>query len=296
MRVLDDDDVRTFFADVFDLQRTGDPAGQKAVYSCRRPDGAMCALKLVKLPLIVDEETETDHNETVGRMRREIEILSSIDSPYVTRLADPHGGLLLCEIAGQPCAYYFERLINGRSVASLTSGGSVLQADEVARLGTHVTRAISEFWSRGKVHRDVKPANIMRDDHAGVFVLLDAGYALDLDGPSLTQVLGIAGTLPYLSPERLDLGQKRKLDFRSDLYSLGVVMYEALSGRHPYIGAGMSQEDQLRAIAHAPAALPGTIAVGSERVWEVVLRLLEKQAHARYRSCELVADELSQIH
>jgi serine/threonine protein kinase len=114
-------------------------------------------------------------------------------------------------------------------------------------------------------------------------------------GPSLTRVFGIPGTLPYLSPERLDLSQKRALDFRSDLYSLGVVMYEALAGRHPYVAPGMSQDDQLRAIREVVAELPDLVEPGSESLWAVVLRLLEKHPHARYRSCEVVMEELGKL-
>jgi serine/threonine protein kinase len=292
---VNDSDVSAFFQDLSALQRMGDPAGQKLVYSCRRHDGIACALKLVELPLIMDEDTDAAYHESVARMQREVDILASIDSPYVARLVPRSGDLRLCEIAGRPCAYYLEELIDGPSVARLTAGGAVLEPEEVARLGTHVATAIAAFWAHRTVHRDVKPANIMRDDTASVFVLLDAGYALDLTGPSLTRLLGIAGTLPYLSPERLDLSQKRKLDFRSDLYSLGVVMYETLAGRHPYIAPGMSQDDQLRAIQDVVVERPDPVAPNSDSVWTVVLRLLEKQPHARYRSCEIVIEELGQM-
>ena len=292
---MDDNEVRAFFPTLSDLAPIGDPAGQKVVYGCRLADGRRCVLKLVQLPAPLDEDSEAEYNEAVARMRREIEILSSIHSPHVTRVADPSEGLQLCEIASQQCAYYFENLVDGPSVAALLAGGTSLTAEDVARLGVHVALAINEFWARGTVHRDVKPANIMREDATRTYVLLDAGYALDLTGPSLTRVAGIAGTLPYFSPERLDLGQKRQLDFRSDLYSLGIVMYEALSGRHPYITHGMGQDAQLQAVAHVASVKPAVVATGSEQLWKVVLRLLEKQPHARYRSCQLVVDELSPL-
>lgn len=293
--VTEDAEIRAHFNDLDQVAPLGDPAGQKVVYSCRLPDGTLCALKLVRLPLPETEETDAELNELVARMRREIEILASIESPYVTRLAEPETGLRLCTIAGRPYAYYFEMLIDGESVASLLANGLVLPPLAVAQIGLNMAFAIAEFWSRGTVHRDVKPANVMRDTKANTYVLLDAGYALDLAGPSLTRVAGIPGTLPYLAPERLDLGRKRQLDFRSDLYSLGVVMYEGLSGHHPYITSGMSQDGQLQAIAGCPSLRPTMVAEGSEHLWAVVLRLLEKHPHARYRSCQSLADELGQF-
>lgn len=286
-------DLAAEFTQLNGVMPLGDPAGQKLVFRCVLPGGAPGVLKLVRLPSVGSEDDEAELNELVARMRREIEILASIDSPYVARVLEPEMGVRECIIDDTTYAYYFEVLIDGESVAQVLANG-VLPPAEVVRLGLNVTSAIGEFWSCDAVHRDVKPANVMRESASGRYVLLDAGYALDLTGPSLTRVAGIPGTLPYLAPERLDLARKRQLDFRSDLYSLGVVMYEAVVGSHPYIVAGMTQEAQLQAIANTAATQPSIIPQGLDRLWPVVLRLLEKRPHARYKSCQSLSDALAQ--
>jgi len=288
--------IRSFFDELKDVVPLGDPAGQKAVFGCVLADGRQGVLKLVELPTITNEDTEAAYNEAAGRLRRETAILASIKSPYVTRLAFPEHALEIANIDGCECAYYFEERIEGPSLEGMISGGVVLDPSLVARMGAHVACGIDEFWTRDVVHRDVKPANIMHNDQTDVFVLLDAGYALDLNGPSYTRVLAVVGTLPYFSPEQLDLANKRRLDFRSDLYALGVVMYVALAGEHPYLKAGMGQDDQLHAIVNCLPSPPRAPAAGSEPLWEIVLRLLEKQPHARYRSCELVAEMLDVLY
>lgn len=287
--------VREHFTDLSAIDPLGDPAGQKAVYAATLADGTLAVLKIVELPVVIDEDTEAAYNEAVGRLRREISILSAIDSPHVTKLALAEHDLRLTTVDGVDCAYYLERRIGGPSVEQMLAAHTVLSPQTVARLGSHVARGIQEFWSRDKVHRDIKPANIMHDEDAGVFVLLDAGYALDLNAQSYTRVYGIVGTLPYFSPEQLNLADKRKLDFRSDLYALGVVMYCALAGAHPYLFPGMSQDQQFEAIATARPVAP-IIEPGSEPLWEIVLRLLEKQPHARYKSCEMVDGMLNELY
>ena len=288
--------VRSFFKDLKNIAPLGDPAGQKTVFACDLPDGRSGVLKLVALPEVTDEDSEAAYSEAVGRLRREITILASIDSPYVTRLAYPACDLETATIDACNCAYFFEERIPGPSVEGMIGGGTPLDSRVVARLGAHISHGIKEFWSRGQVHRDVKPANIMHNEASDLFVLLDAGYALDLNAPSYTRLLGVVGTVPFLSPEQLDLANKRSLDFRADLYALGLVMYVALTCRHPYIAAGMNQDQQLQAIVGSRPTIPDNPPAESVPLWEIILRLLEKQPHARYRSCDLVAGMLDGLY
>lgn len=149
-------------------------------------------------------------------------------------------------------------------------------------MGRDAGCAIERLRVLRKVHRDVKPANIMRRYRTGEYVLIDPGYALDMSGPSLTRALAIPGTLAYMSPEQTIIDLKRVLDFRSDLYSLGVVMYEALTGVHPYCAPTMSEQDILQAIRTAqPVEIPG-LAVGFDGMWPPILRLLKKRPHQRF--------------
>ena len=122
------------------------------------------------------------------------------------------------------------------------------------------------------------------DARRGVFVLIDPGMALDLADRSLTKVGYVVGTVPYLSPDQLN-GPKRDLDFRSDLYSLGICAYEAVTGQHPYVKPGMALSNSLMTTLNTkPAPIRSFCAGISPAVEELILRMLEKEPHLRFRT------------
>ena len=136
----------------------------------------------------------------------------------------------------------------------------------------------------------------MRRNSDGSFVLLDMGLVFDLEDRSLTPYGFMVGTPRYFSPEQLDLGRKRQMDFRSDLFSLGVVLYEAGTSYHPFYSEHFADSDLFhRILSHYPdppmdhrSDLPGSLN-------EVVMRLLGKEPHLRYRSCEYLTVLLRSI-
>src|SRR5690349_21997282 len=111
--------------------------------------------------------------------------------------------------------------------------GRPLPLHDIDRLFTQLAEALSYAHSRGIIHRDLKPANVLIDSHGHVF-LTDFGIAklLESASPRLTQTDAIMGTPAYISPEQ---AAARGVDQRSDIYSLGVILYEMVAGRVPYV-------------------------------------------------------------
>jgi serine/threonine protein kinase len=218
-----------------------------------------------------------------------VAILAEASIPQIVRLGPV--GITEGEVCKQKVLFYTEEWVEGRDLSTILRESGPLPVAEVARMGIELCRAIEWLWEHHTIHRDIKPGNVMRRPD-GSFVLLDMGLALDLEQPSITTPGLTVGTLPYLSPEQLDAPKKRTMDFRSDLYSLGVTMYEASTGVHPYFRPGMSQTDTItRILTEKPKPpvdlnplLPGDLST-------IIMRLLAKSPYLRYRNCaRFVAD------
>jgi serine/threonine protein kinase len=176
-----------------DLVGTG---GQKVVFRVNI-GGHPYALKFVLLPEEIDSE-EGQFPDVAARAKREVEIMRDCISPYIVKLGPI--GLEFCDIAGQKLLYFSEEFIDGHNLKDILTAGARLQPADVVTLGTQITSAIQELWSLGKIHRDIKPGNIMKR-LGGDYVLLDAGLAFDVVGESLSAGF-LVGTPPYFSPEQ----------------------------------------------------------------------------------------------
>ncbi|MEM7249669.1 MAG: serine/threonine-protein kinase [Acidobacteriota bacterium] len=184
-------------------------------------------------------------------------------------------------VDGRPIREHAEALELGSSERV----GLILQACE----------AVSHAHSKGIVHRDLKPDNILVD-HSGRVRVLDFGVARAMTEPEatttkLTMVGDIVGTLSYMSPEQA-CGHSDQVDERSDLYSLGVVAYELLSGRLPHDVRGLSLADALGRIRDLEAEpLPSIDGRKREDLDVIIAKALEKDPERRYPSVsELAAD------
>jgi hypothetical protein len=130
-------------------------------------------------------------------------------------------------------------LIRGENLKALIQERGRLPYTEVLRIGREVAMALDHVHRLGRVHRDVKPANILVEEDTGRAVVTDFGIAKDLSGTgdeTLTGTLEVVGTLNYASPEQLG-GDKEFIDRRTDIYALGAVLFEMYSGKH-YGGIG----------------------------------------------------------
>ena len=254
------------------------PGGQKQVWEATY-NGVRYALKLI-----------CSAPEAIERARREIDIMRQCDCPHLVRMGplDLHD----ISIGGQAFVYYLEEFEDGTPVDMLTKPMRLL---DCKTLGLHLARAISALWERRYVHRDIKPSNIILRTGGQLFVLLDAGLALDLTGPSLTRGGGVVGTQLYWCPDQIRL-TKRQLDFRTDLYAVGLCMYECLTGVHPLWNARVDRTDLIDNILNLvplpPAEFRAEIPL---RLQEVVLRLLEKEPHLRYSRIAHFVTELEAV-
>jgi serine/threonine-protein kinase len=159
----------------------------------------------------------------LARFTREAKAAAAIDNPGVVTVYDAG--------ADGPTRFIVMEYVEGYSLAEILREEHPLDADRAVRIAEQVAGALSAAHVAGIIHRDVKPGNIMVAPDRSVKVL-DFGIARALDGDTLTQTATVLGTSAYMSPEQA-LGQP--VDARSDIYSLGCVLYEMLTGEPPFV-------------------------------------------------------------
>ena len=159
----------------------------------------------------------------------------------------------------------------------------------VAQLGVQVAEALDHAHTRGILHRDIKPANLLLDDQGQLWVT-DFGLAQVQGNPCLTLTGDVLGTLRYMSPEQA-LAKRVVIDGRTDIYSLGVTLYELLTLR-PAID-GQDRQEILRKIAQEEPAPPRKLNPAVPRDLEtIVLKAMAKEPSGRYATARELADEL----
>jgi len=219
------------------------------------------------------------------RFFREAKAIAKLAHPAIVTLYD-------FGVEDDGTAYMVMELVRGQTLADAMAGGS-LDSSELVGICLEVLEALEAAHAEELVHRDLKPENIMLLDepsrHHSAKVL-DFGLAKlapgDTDGGRLTKTGAAFGTPLYMAPEQAIGGET---DARSDLYSLGVILYEGLAGRPPF------DTDQPLLLMHAHVSspvpeLPGHVAPG---LADVVLRALAKPKEDRYQSAEAMAEALT---
>lgn len=175
--------------------------------------------------------------------------------------------------------YFAMKFVRGPSLAAILRQSARLGPGAIKCLLTEVGSALGYAGSRGVVHRDIKPENILRDEESGRFIVTDFGIARSADKSQLTETGMTVGTPRYMSPEQ---ASGKPLDGRSDIYSLGVVAYECLTGRPPF------DEGESMAVlyAHVNTPLPRpALTTGDERaLYAIVERMLAKDPDKRPRT------------
>ncbi len=162
----------------------------------------------------------------------------------------------------------------------------------VANLGIQAAGALEHAHQVGIVHRDIKPSNLMVDAHGHLWVT-DFGLAMTQADPNLTMTGDILGTLRYMSPEQV-AGRRRVLDHRTDIYSLGTTLYEALT-LEPAFGE-TDRQRLMREIAEEDPRPPGRINKAIPKDLEtIVLRAMAKEPGSRYATAQELADDLQRF-
>jgi hypothetical protein len=190
------------------------------------------------------------------------------------------------EIDGRP--YITMELVEGISVLTLMQRVKILPPDVATIVGLKLARALEYVHLRGVIHRDLKPSNVLISLR-GEVKLTDFGIAKDLFEE--TDGLGVVGTPAYMSPEQV-LGDK--LDFRSDLFSFGILLYELLTGRRPF------EEEPARTVMQKirldrytpPRRIRPEVPATLERI---LGRCLEKNPAHRYPSTGMLSDDLGEL-
>ncbi|WP_224241297.1 protein kinase domain-containing protein [Hyalangium gracile] len=215
--------------------------GMGTVYRARDTlVGDVVALKMLEL----EAEQRADLLE---RFRREVRLARRISHPHVARTHDlgEHGGHLFLTM----------EYVEGEDLQSLLVRERALGAVRAARIALAVCEGLAAAHAAGVVHRDLKPANVLVEK-GGRVVLTDFGIARAMAGESASRTQGMVGTPMYMSPEQLEGGE---VEARSDLYAVGLLLYEMLTGEAPFTG------DSPMAVAFArlrqpppdPAGRPG---------------------------------------
>ena len=214
--------------------------GQAMVYLAERAaDGVSVALK------VLDRRARQDH-VYLERLKREYRVLAAIDHPYVAKIYDQ-------DFDGE-LAYIAMEFVPAGTLAGRIRDG--FEARDALRLVGQIARALEAIHAAGIVHRDLKPANILfRAD--GRPVIVDFGLAKDLGANSTLTIAGqFLATPRYMSPEQC---LNQPVDGRSDLYSLGVIFYEMLTGLRLYESANPASVVNMHVNAPVPR-LPAHLA------------------------------------
>jgi serine/threonine protein kinase len=183
--------------------------------------------------------------------------------------------------------YIAMEFVEGKSLKELINAVKFVPHDIALAIAYEICRGIEHAHQKGVVHRDIKPANILIDND-GHLKITDFGLAQAQDLTSITVTGAIVGTPAYMSPEQ---AAGKRIDTRSDLFSLGVVLYEMITGSKPF--QGESYSSVIHAILTIPAPKPTDVnPTVSEEISNILQRMLQTDADKRYQNVSQVSDDI----
>lgn len=258
--------------------------GMGIVYRCRQHHPPRDVAVKVMQPGILSAEA-------LERFRLEAEALGRLQDPGIAQIYE--AGEADLGTGNQP--YFVMELIRGLPLDAHAAANN-LDEDARIRLLVKVCRAVEHAHRRGVIHRDLKPANILVDEN-GQPKILDFGVARltddQLDNPkTLRSIDGFLGSLPYASPQQATAKQGDG-DARWDVYALGVIAYELLTGRRPHEIENRSLVEFIQAVSETPAPRLSTCGKRYSKDLEIVIaKALEIEANRRYQTISQLADDL----
>jgi serine/threonine protein kinase len=247
--------------------------GMATVYRARDPIAERdVAIKVLPPEMMHDPQFKV-------RFEREAKVIARLEHPAIVPVYD------FGEDQGLP--YFVMRYMTGGSLSDRLKAGS-LTISEVYRLFARVAPALDSAHAKGIVHRDLKPGNILFDDYGEPYIS-DFGIAKITE--SSGGMTGIVGTPAYMSPEQ---AQGETVDGRSDIYGLGVILFEALTGRQPYFG----DTPMSVVVKHITDPVPHILDVRSDLplgIEKIIGKALAKDKNERFATCQALADALGSV-
>ena len=270
------DQPKRVLADRYELEAVLGQGGMARVFKARdRVLNRAVAVKVLSPQFAGDEQF-------VARFRREAQAAAALNHPNIVSVFDT---------GSQGDVHYIVmEYVEGRTLGEAIRQEGPLLPERATEIAEAVAAALAAAHEAGLVHRDIKPGNIMITREGEVKVM-DFGIARTSTGDNLTQTASILGTASYLSPEQ---AQGEPVDSRSDIYSMGCVLYEMLTSRAPFKG------DSPVAIAYKhvrenpvpPSRLNGDVSSALEAV---VMKCMAKNPANRYQTAEELREDLERV-
>ena len=269
--------VRQAFTGRYDVEREIGRGGNARIFLAKDPTGGPVALKILHPELLVSVAAD--------RFLREIKLASRLNHPHIARLLD----------SGEQdwLVYYVMSYAGGPTLREHLDGSRQLSLPETLRLAGDLLDALDHAHSQGIIHRDVKPANVVLSSEGAI--LLDFGIARAVIASGTDQLTrsGIAvGTSTYMSPEQITA--LADIDHRSDLYSMGCMLFECLAGQPPFFHRNEAVVLQL----HLTQTAPDVRTYRSDSPVElakVISKALAKAPKDRWRSAAEMRDAFAAV-
>ncbi|MHC4841913.1 MAG: serine/threonine protein kinase [Planctomycetota bacterium] len=243
----------------------------------RKSDEAVVALKVLPSHMV-------DHDEDIDRFKREIDTITGLVHPNIVRVLDH----------GQEEDYYFYvmEFIDGPSLRELIRERGHLSPFQAIEIVRDTAKGVSYAHEHGVVHRDIKPSNVMMDSN-GAVKLVDFGLAFRKQSQIVTATGISLGTPAYMSPEQIEEGREAVSE-QSDIYSLGVTLFEAVTGQRPF--EGDNQYDVMKKVLFD--ALPRVHDVMKsvpENLSRIIEKCMARSPADRYVSAKALIDALDAV-